>query len=63
MGGNIKRIDGVYHYCDQCYQIERAFRYKTGIIRIGLKYVYLFVYDPYKPCNSSLERIEYAKKY
>ncbi len=58
----VRRIDGIYHYCDQCYQIERAFAGKSEIAEINDKYVIIFVYDPYKPCNSYLLPIEYAKK-
>lgn len=58
-GGKIKRLDGIYHYCGACREIEKNFRYLPTTATVFRDYVVFFRYNPLKPCESYLEKIPY----
>jgi hypothetical protein len=56
-GGKIKRLDGVYHYCGACREIEKNFRLLPTTATIFSDYVVFFRFNPYKPCASYLYKV------
>lgn len=58
LGGKIKRIDGIYHYCGACRQIEKTFRRLPTTATVYRDYVVFFRYNREKPCESYLEKIK-----
>ena len=57
-GGKIKRLDGVYHYCGACREIEKNFRLLPTTATIFSDYVVFFRFNPYKPCTSYLYKVK-----
>lgn len=54
----IKRIDGIYHYCGACREIEKNFKKLPTTATIFSDYVVFFRFNPYKPCESYLYKIK-----
>lgn len=48
----LKRIDGVYHYCGACRQIEKNFKNLPTTATIFSDYVVFLHFNEYKPCDS-----------
>jgi len=56
-GGKIKRLDGVYHYCGACREIEKNFRKLPTTATVFSDYVVFLRFNPYKPCASYLLKV------
>lgn len=58
----VKRLDGLYHYCTACREIEKNFKKLPTTATVFKDRVVFFRFNPYKPCESYLYKVDINSK-